>query len=228
MTFHNEAAEVMTTARIVAITQPRVEGIKTAEEFVVYAARASNPANQKNMKTGEKLLKYCYNKKHFSIFEMVNIVMEIETTRDIGRQILRHSFRFQEFSQRYADPVNHLGFQKRQARLQDDKNRQNSLETDDEQLEKWWSVAQARLIDAAESMYKNALAKGIAKEQARAVLPEGLTMTRMYMNGTLRQWIHYLAVRLDPSTQKEHRQLAEMMRKELVQEFPSLRLVMGM
>ena len=217
-----EESHKMTTARIVAITQPRVEGINTPEEFIVYAARVSNPDNQMNTETGEKLLKYCYNKKHFSIFEMVNIVIEIETTRDIGRQILRHSFCFQEFSQRYADPVNHLGFQKRQARLQDDKNRQNSLETDDEQLEKWWSVAQARLIDAAESMYKNALAKGIAKEQARAVLPEGLTMTRMYVNGTLRQWIHYIAVRTDPSTQKEHRVIAEEARELLRKEFPSL------
>jgi len=196
--------------RIVAVTQPRVEGINTPEEFIVYAARVSNPDNQMNTETGEKLLKYCYDKKHFSIFEMVNIVMEIETTRDIGRQILRHGFRFQEFSQRYSDPTKSLSFETREARLQDPKNRQNSIEPgkQDEDLEVWWFLAQRRIIEHIKDTYKEALERGIAKEQARAVLPEGLTTTRMYANGTLRQWIHYIAVRTDPSTQKEHRQIA--------------------
>ena len=219
-----EESHKMTTARIVAITQPRVEGINTPEEFIVYAARVSNPDNQMNTETGGKLLKYCYDKKHFSIFEMVNIVMQIETTRDIGRQMLRHGFRFQEFSQRYADPTKSLDFETREARLQDPKNRQNSIEPglDDVNLEVWWFLAQNRIIDCTNSAYKEALKLGIAKEQARALLPEGLTMTRMYANGTLRQWIHYIAVRTDPSTQKEHRVIAEEARELLRKEFPSL------
>ena len=210
--------------RIVAVTQPRVEGINTPEEFIVYAARVSNPDNQMNTETGEKLLKYCYDKKHFSIFEMVNIVMEIETTRDIGRQILRHGFRFQEFSQRYSDPTKSLSFETREARLQDPKNRQNSIEPgkQDEDLEVWWFLAQRRIIEHIKDTYKDALERGVAKEQARALLPEGLTMTRMYANGTLRQWIHYIAVRTDPSTQKEHRIIAEEARELLRKEFPSL------
>ena len=210
--------------RIVAVTQPRVEGINTPEEFIVYAARVSNPDNQMNTETGGKLLKYCYDKKHFSIFEMVNIVMEIETTRDIGRQILRHGFRFQEFSQRYADPTKSLDFETREARLQDPKSRQNSIEPgkQDEDLEVWWFLAQRRIIEHIKDTYKEALERGIAKEQARAVLPEGLMKTRMYANGTLRQWIHYIAVRTDPSTQKEHRIIAEEARELLKKEFPSL------
>jgi len=210
--------------RIVAVTQPRVEGISTPEEFIVYAARVSNPDNQMNTETGEKLLKYCYDNKHFSIFEMVNIVMEIETTRDIGRQILRHGFRFQEFSQRYSDPTKSLSFETREARLQDPKNRQNSIEPgkQDEDLEVWWFLAQRRIIEHIKDTYKEALERGIAKEQARAVLPEGLMTTRMYANGTLRQWIHYIAVRTDPSTQKEHRVIAEEARELLRKEFPFL------
>jgi len=214
----------MKKVRIVAVTQPRVEGINTPEEFIVYAARVSNPDNQMNTETGGKLLKYCYENKHFSIFEMVNIVMEIETTRDIGRQILRHGFRFQEFSQRYADSTKSLDFETREARLQDHKNRQNSIEPgkQDEDLEVWWFLAQRRIIEHIKDTYKEALERGIAKEQARAVLPEGLMTTRMYANGTLRQWIHYIAVRTDPSTQKEHRIIAEEARELLRKEFPSL------
>jgi len=210
--------------RIVAVTQPRVEGINTPEEFIVYAARVSNPDNQMNTETGGKLLKYCYDKKHFSIFEMVNIVMEIETTRDIGRQILRHGFRFQEFSQRYSDPTKSLDFETREARLHDPKNRQNSIEPglDDVELENWWFFTQRHIIDCANDAYKEAIERGIAKEQARAVLPEGLMKTRMYANGTLRQWIHYIAVRTDPSTQKEHRIIAEEARELIRKEFPSL------
>ena len=210
--------------RIVAVTQPRVEGINTPEEFIVYAARVSNPDNQTNTETGGKLLKYCYDNKHFSIFEMVNIVMEIETTRDIGRQILRHGFRFQEFSQRYADPTKSLDFETREARLQDPKNRQNSIEPglDDMDLENWWNTTQRHVVECTNAAYKKALKLGIAKEQARAVLPEGLMKTRMYANGTLRQWIHYIAVRTDPSTQKEHRIIAREAREFLKKEFPSL------
>ena len=214
----------MKKVRIVAVTQPRVEGINTPEEFIVYAARVSNPDNQMNTETGGKLLKYCYDKKHFSIFEMVNIVMEIETTRDISRQILRHGFRFQEFSQRYADPTKSLDFETREARLHDPKNRQNSIEPglDDVDLEDWWNTTQRHVVECTNAAYKEALKLGIAKEQARAVLPEGLMMTRMYVNGTLRQWIHYIAVRTDPSTQKEHRIIAEKARELLKKEFPSL------
>jgi len=210
--------------RIVAVTQPRVEGINTPEEFIVYAARVSNPDNQMNTETGGKLLKYCYDKKHFSIFEMVNIVMEIETTRDIGRQILRHGFRFQEFSQRYADPTKSLDFETREVRLQDLKSRQNSIEPgiEDKDLEDWWNTTQRHVVECTNAAYKEALKLGIAKEQARAVLPEGLMKTRMYANGTLRQWIHYIAVRTDPSTQKEHRVIAEEARELLRKEFPSL------
>jgi len=210
--------------RIVAVTQPRVEGINTPEEFIVYAARVSNPDNQMNTETGGKLLKYCYDNKHFSIFEMVNIVMEIETTRDIGRQILRHGFRFQEFSQRYSDPTKSLSFETREARIQDPKNRQNSIEPgiEDKDLEDWWNTTQRHVVECTNAAYKEALKLGIAKEQARAVLPEGLMKTRMYANGTLRQWIHYIAVRTDPSTQKEHRIIAEKARELLKKEFPSL------
>ena len=214
----------MKKVRIVAVTQPRVEGINTPEEFIIYAARVSNPDNQMNTETGKKLLKYCYDNKHFSIFEMVNIVMEIETTRDIGRQILRHGFRFQEFSQRYSDPTKSLDFETREARLQDLKSRQNSIEPgiEDKDLEDWWNTTQRHVVECTNAAYKEALKLGIAKEQARAVLPEGLTTTRIYANGTLRQWIHYIAVRTDPSTQKEHRIIAEKARELLKKEFPSL------
>lgn len=177
------------------------------EEKVAYCARVSNPSNQHNNETAGKLLKYLVKHKHFSPFEMVNVCMEIETTRDIARQILRHrSFSFQEFSQRYA-VVN--DFSIRECRMQDDKNRQNSLTTDDQELQNWWNSAQLRVQTEAEFMYQAALNRGIAKEQARALLPEGMAMSRMYMNGTLRSWMHYIEVRTDPSTQKEHRDVAE-------------------
>jgi thymidylate synthase (FAD) len=154
---------------------------------------------------------------------MVDIIMEIETTRDIGRQILRHrSFAFQEFSQRYADPTKDLGFVTREARLQDTKNRQNSIETNDDDIQEWWSVAQTVSQQQAQMLYTQAIERGIAKEQARAVLPEGLTKSRMYMKGSLRSWIHYCQVRMDPSTQKEHREIAEMAWNEIVKLFPSL------
>ena len=177
------------------------------EEKVAYCARVSNPENQHNHETAPKILKYLMKHKHFSPFEMANVCMEIETTRDIARQILRHrSFSFQEFSQRYA-AVN--SFDIRECRMQDNKNRQNSLTTEDQELQGWWNAAQERVLADANFMYQAALNRGIAKEQARALLPEGMAISRMYMNGTLRSWLHYIEVRTDPSTQKEHRDVAE-------------------
>ena len=179
-----------------------------ADQLVASMARVSNPANQANTNiTG--ILKYMMREGHVSPFEMANVCLEINTTRDIGRQILRHrSFSFQEFSQRYAETSLLPPAELRECRLQDEKNRQSSLETDDHTLESWWMHAQDALEQAATALYTTALSKGIAKEQARALLPEGLTSSRMYMNGTLRSWIHYLKSRLDPSTQKEHRIIA--------------------
>lgn len=177
------------------------------EEKVAYCARVSNPENQHNHETAGKLLKYLVKNKHWSPFEMANVCMEIECTRDIARQILRHrSFSFQEFSQRYAKAT---VFDTRECRMQDDKNRQNSLDTEDQYLKNWWASAQNRVLDEAELMYNAAISKGIAKEQARALLPEGLTMSRLYMNGTLRSWLHYIEIRTDKATQKEHRDVAE-------------------
>jgi len=200
----------MNTAKIIAITSPLIEGVTTADQLIAYAARVSNPSNQMNTETSERLLKYCIRNKHFSVFEMANVVMEIETTRDIARQILRHrSFPFQEFSQRYADPTKDLGFVTREARLQDTKNRQNSVEVDDKTLQNEWYRAQQRVLFAVEREYNWAIKNGIAKEQARAVLPEGLTVSRMYMNGTLRSWIHFCELRMGNDTQKEHRHVAE-------------------
>lgn len=199
----------MNTTKIVAITNPMVAGVHTADQFIAYAARVSNPSNQMNNETSEKLLKYCIRNSHFSVFEMVNVVMEIDTTRDIARQILRHrSFSFQEFSQRYADPTKDLGFVTREARLQDNKNRQNSVETDNKELQATWEVMQNIAKASAKDAYNWAIENGIAKEQARAVLPEGLTVSRMYMNGTLRSWIHFCELRMGNGTQKECREVA--------------------
>jgi thymidylate synthase (FAD) len=207
----------MNTAKIVAVTNPLVEGVDSADQFIAYAARVSNPSNQMNNETSEKLLKYCIRNSHWSVFEMVNVVMEIETTRDIARQILRHrSFSFQEFSQRYADPTKDLGFVTREARLQDTKNRQNSVEIDDTILQNEWYRSQQRVLFAVEREYKWAIDNGIAKEQARAVLPEGLTVSRMYMNGTLRSWIHFCELRMGNGTQKEHREVAKSAWNQLI------------
>lgn len=190
------------------------------EDLVAYMARVSNPGNQDNKESAPKLLQYLARNKHWSPFEMVNACVEIETTRDIARQILRHrSFSFQEFSQRYAE-VNM--FETREARLQDVKNRQNSIPVQDRELEAMWQEKQKRLIREATEAYQWALSNGIAKEQARAVLPEGNTMSRMYMNGNLRSWLHYLQVRLDPSTQKEHREVAEQIKNALLPQFPNI------
>jgi|TARA_R110002073_G_scaffold26468_9_gene86726 thymidylate synthase (FAD) len=205
----------------------------TMEDLVAYMARVSNPNNQNNTATARKLIKYLVKHKHWSPLEMVNVVLEIETTRDIGRQILRHrSFSFQEFSQRYADPTSDLEFVMREARLQDDKNRQNSLELDDKNKDhNWliseWETHQNRIINYCNAMYTWATQHGIAKEQARAVLPEGMTMSRMYMNGSLRSWIHYIQLRTDPSTQKEHREIAQMCAFEIAKVFPLIKDILG-
>jgi thymidylate synthase (FAD) len=214
---------MMHNAKIVAITQPIDETI-TVDEFIAYVARVSNPSNQNNTTTANKLLKYLAKHKHWSPFEMVNVVMEINTTRDIARQILRHrSFTFQEFSQRYADPTKDLGFVTREARLQDTKNRQNSIETDNNDLSKEWEWHQQNIIDASQSAYSWAIENGIAKEQARAVLPEGLTNSRMYMAGSLRSWIHYCQLRMANGTQKEHQEIATDAWYQLTEKFPSLK-----
>jgi thymidylate synthase (FAD) len=217
----------MNSAKIIAVTDPWIDtkdGHMTANEFIAYVARVSNPSNQNNTLSAPKLLKYLAKHKHWSPFEMVDVVMEINTTRDIGRQILRHrSFSFQEFSQRYADPTKDMGFVIRDARLQDEKNRQNSVETDDKELITEWIKRQAKLIEDARDQYNWAITNGVAKEQARAVLPEGLIMSRMYMKGSLRSWIHYCQVRMDPSTQKEHRELATDAWYQITEVFPSLK-----
>lgn len=179
-------------------------------DLVAFCARVSNPDNQMNTETSDKLVKYLIKNKHWSPFEMVNVCLEIETTRDIARQILRHrSFSFQEFSQRYADPTKSLTFETREARLQDKKNRQNSIETDDEELNAEWQWRQNELILLTQRHYDWAIENGIAKEVARAVLPEGLTISRMYMNGTLRSWLHYIQLRSENGTQKEHIEIAK-------------------
>ena len=181
---------------------------KNLLEQVAYAARVSNPTNQNNTETAEKLVRYLINNQHWSPLEMVSVCLEIETTRDIARQILRHrSFSFQEFSQRYAD-ASQLGFDVREARLQDTKNRQNSIETDDKLLQRRWEEKQRHVIEVAKDTYSWALEHQIAKEQARSVLPEGMTKSRMYMNGTLRSWVHYIHLRSANGTQKEHREVA--------------------
>ena len=190
------------------------------EALIAKMARVSNPANQDNVTTAPKLVKYLAENKHWSPFEMVSACVEIETTRDIARQILRHrSFSFQEFSQRYA--VASM-FETSEVRLQDTKNRQNSLLNEDRELEDQWRRAQNDLIDHATRVYQWALHNNIAKEVARKVLPEGLTVSRMYMTGNLRSWIHYLSVRLDPATQKEHREVAQQIKVALEQHYPSL------
>ena len=218
----------MNTAKIVAVTQPLIDnehGVRmTPDEFIAYCARVSNPSNQMNSLTAPKLLRYCAKHKHWSIFETVSITMSIETTRDIARQILRHrSFSFQEFSQRYADPTGDLGFSTREARLQDQKNRQNSIETDDATIEQKWQWIQDEITQQTNEAYRQAIELGIAKEQARSVLPEGLTNSRMYMNGTLRSWIHYCQLRSGVETQKEHREIALDAWYQITEVFPSLK-----
>lgn len=197
------------------------DGLYDAQELIAYCARVSNPSNQMNMETADKLIKYLVKHKHWSPLEMVSVCLEIETTRDIARQILRHrSFSFQEFSQRYADPTKDLDFVMREARMQDQKNRQNSIETDNLALQAWWEERQRRVIEEARNAYEWAITNGIAKEQARAVLPEGLTVSRIYMNGTLRSWVHYIELRSEGGTQKEHREIAVECAKVIAEVFP--------
>ena len=197
------------------------EGLGDVQELIGFCARVSNPSNQLNTDTSEKLIRYLVKHKHWSPLEMVSACLEIETTRDIARQILRHrSFSFQEFSQRYADPTKDLDFVLREARLQDTKNRQNSVETDNPALQAFWETQQNRVLDAAKSAYEWAIQNGIAKEQARAVLPEGLTVSRLYMNGTLRSWIHFIELRSANGTQKEHQEVARECAKVIAEVFP--------
>ena len=197
------------------------EGLYDIQELIAYCARVSNPANQYNTETSEKLIKYLIKHSHWSPLEMVSACLEITTTRDIARQILRHrSFSFQEFSQRYADPTRELDFVLRDARLQDVNNRQNSIETDDAELQKRWNKYQQNVINEAQMAYKWAIENGIAKEQARAVLPEGLTQSRLYMNGTLRSWIHYIQLRSANGTQKEHSEIARVCASVIAEIFP--------
>jgi thymidylate synthase (FAD) len=195
--------------------------IATPTELVAFCARVSNPNNQTNTDTSVKLIEYLIKWKHWSPFEMVNVCLEIETTRDVARQLLRHrSFTFQEFSQRYADPTKDLNFVTREARLQDTNNRQNSIVVDDSMLDAEWHIQQEAVIITAKKAYEWAIEKGIAKEVARAVLPEGLTTSRMYVNGTLRSWIHYIETRTHVSTQKEHREIAKACAKAIAVIFP--------
>jgi thymidylate synthase (FAD) len=208
--------------KLVSYSKPVLEGLDTPTDLVAYCARVSNPSNQINSETAEKLIKYLVKHQHWSPLEMATMCLEIETTRDIARQILRHrSFSFQEFSQRYADPTKDLEFTVRKARLQDPKNRQNSIsEGVDVMLQYEWDRRQRDFIDEARNLYTWAIKNGIAKEQARAVLPEGLTMSRMYMSGTLRSWIHYIQLRSGNGTQKEHMDIAKECAKVIAEVFP--------
>ena len=216
----------MSQVRLIAFTQPiELEGVQTGEELVAYCARVSNPANQANHETAPRLLNYLVRNQHWSPFEMAHAVIEIQTTRDIARQILRHrSFSFQEFSQRYAEVNEPMVLRK--ARLQDAKNRQNSTETDDPELIEWWERKQRFIADAAMEVYQYALDNDIAKEVARAVLPEGLTPSRLYMSGSVRSWIHYIQLRAGNGTQKEHREIAVMCKLALLHVMPSIKEIL--
>ena len=215
--------------RLVGYTQPahEIEGLEDVQDLIAYAARVSNPSNQNNSETSTKLLNYLAKHKHWSPFEMASACLEVETTRDIARQLLRHrSFSFQEFSQRYADPTEDLDFVVREARLQDTKNRQNSIELnihdneEDAKLYIEWNEKQQAVIDAAKDAYAWAIGHGIAKEQARAVLPEGNTVSRLYVNGTIRSWIHYIELRSGNGTQLEHIELARACGEAITKIFP--------
>ena len=215
----------MSKVNLIGITKPSAyTGCSTANELIAWTARVSNPSNQNNTATASKLVQYLIKNQHWSPLEMVHVSIEIKTTRDIARQILRHrSFMFQEYSQRYADPTQDLGFVVREARLQDAKNRQNSVEVDDDRLQEEWDMRQAALIDRAEQAYNWAIKNGIAKEQARAVLPEGNTVSVMIVTGTLRSWVHYCQLRMDKATQKEHRIIAEQCWDIIGQHFPDVK-----
>jgi thymidylate synthase (FAD) len=212
--------------KLISYTKPVLEELGEDSDIldlIAFCARVSNPGNQYNTKTSEKLIKYLIKHKHWSPFEMADATIEIETTRDIAHQILRHrSFSFQEFSQRYADPTKDMKFEIRETRLQDQENRQNSIETGDETLKWQWEKLQQGAIENARAAYEWAIENGIAKEVARAVLPEGNTTTRLYIKGSIRSWIHYIEVRTDPTTQKEHREVAMACARELAKIFPMI------
>lgn len=216
----------MSQVRLIALSQPvGLDGVQTAEELVAYCARVSNPSNQANHDTAPRLLSYLVRNHHWSPFEMAHAVIEVVTTRDIARQILRHrSFSFQEFSQRYAAVQDDAVI--REARLQDAKNRQNSVEVDDAELQVWWQEKQRLVASQTQLAYETALERGIAKEVARAVLPEGLTPSRLYMAGPVRSWIHYIQLRVGNGTQKEHREIAVKCRDELLKVMPSLKEIL--
>jgi thymidylate synthase (FAD) len=212
----------MLSAKLIAVTKPVVEGIEDAKELISFCARVSNPSNQMNMDTSEKLINYLVKHRHWSPLEVANAVVEVNCPRDIARQLLRHrSFSFQEFSQRYADVTQlEQAFCLRELRLQDTKNRQNSINTDDELLKDWWESEQKMLLAIVQDTYKRALDRGIAKEVCRTILPEGLTMSRLYVNGTIRSWIHYLEVRLEEGvTQLEHVVLARLIAEQINKTF---------
>jgi len=212
--------------RLVSYTQPteefKTEGLENVQDLIAFCAKVSNPSAQINKETSERLIKYLIKHQHWSPLEMANAVLEIDTTRDIAHQIVRHrSFAFQEFSQRYADPAEQGEiFEYSEARLQDQKNRQNSITTDDKDLQVWWDMQQKHVAEVAKVIYENAIEKGIAKEQARKVLPEGLTKTRLYMNGTIRSWLHYIELRSANGTQKEHMDIAIACAKAISEIFP--------
>jgi thymidylate synthase (FAD) len=214
----------MSEVNLIGLTKPSAyTECTTANELVAWAARVSNPSNQNNTATAPKLVQYLIKNQHWSPLEMVHVSMEIKTTRDIARQILRHrSFSFQEYSQRYADPTKDLGFVTREARLQDAKNRQNSVENDDAKLQEVWSMRQNKVKAEALTQYRWAIENGIAKEQARAVLPEGMTESTIIMAGSLRSWVHYCQLRMDKATQKEHRIIAEQCWEIIGQHFPDV------
>jgi len=206
--------------RVVGVTQPVLDFIPDSEGILSYAARVSSPQNQDNFDTAAKLLKYCVEHKHYSVFETANITMEVEAPRDIARQLLRHrSFTFQEFSQRYAESTD---FITRECRKQDHKNRQNSIDTDDRELQEWWELVNKGIIANIQNIYQQALDRGVAKEVARVILPEGLTMSKLYVNGTVRSWLHYCDLRDGNGTQREHEDLAKKCKVEVLKHFPFL------
>ncbi len=215
----------MINCKVIGVTKPVVSFIPDSEDIISFCARVSNPSNQTQFDTSEKLLRYCVRNSHWSVFETVSLTMEIECPRDIARQILRHrSFSFQEFSQRYAEATS---FITRECRLQDTTNRQNSTEINDDELASWWDDSQNELLTQIDFFYKKALEKGIAKEVARCILPEGLTMSKMYMNGTVRSWLHYIDLRQDNGTQKEHREVALKCKEVIKEYFPTLIEMLG-
>jgi len=217
--------EKMLKVKLISYSKPHEnissEGLESIQDLIAFCARVSNPSNQYNKETSEKLINYLVKHKHWSPLEMASVCLEIETTRDIARQILRHrSLSFQEFSQRYADPTKDLDFVIREARLQDTENRQNSIDTTDPAIIAWWDAKQKFIVEYVKQTYKEAIEMGIAKEQARAILPEGNTISRMYVNGTLRSWVHFIDVRSGNGTQKEHMEIAREVACAIAEIFP--------